>query len=477
MHPKNISIVDYTYHLPEENIAKYPLSERDASKLLIYKDGVIETSLYKKLDQHLPKKSLIVFNNTKVVEARLLFEKSSGSNIEIFCLEPDDRYGDITSAMLQKEKVYWKCLVGGAKKWKEPFLQKKIDATTHLFARIEEKRNDYFLIEFNWSNSNLSFAEVLHDAGLIPLPPYLNRTVEKEDKTTYQTIYAMHNGSVAAPTAGLHFTENLMRKLKHQNVEPIYVTLHVGAGTFKPVKAATMQEHEMHAEFIDVSKESIEQLISNKTIVATGTTSVRSIESVYGRGVKREERRQKGEGGREKEEVRRQKGEGEREEGEDRKEKGEDRRQKGEGGREKVEDRREKEEDRRQKGEGEREKREDRKEKMEDRSEDLDELSIKQWDAYELPQNISKATALQALLNWMNEQNLDRLICKTQIIIAPGYTLKIADGLITNFHQPQSTLLLLIAAIVGDKWKEIYNYAMKNNFRFLSYGDGSLLWK
>ena len=456
MHPKNISIVDYTYHLPEENIAKYPLSERDASKLLIYKDGVIETSLYKKLDQHLPKKSLIVFNNTKVVEARLLFEKSSGSNIEIFCLEPDDRYGDITSAMLQKEKVYWKCLVGGAKKWKEPFLQKKIDATTHLFARIEEKRNDYFLIEFNWSNSNLSFAEVLHDAGLIPLPPYLNRTVEEEDKTTYQTIYAMHNGSVAAPTAGLHFTENLMRKLKHQNVEPIYVTLHVGAGTFKPVKAATMQEHEMHAEFIDISKESIEQLISNKTIVATGTTSLRTIESLYWMGVKIEERRQKGEGGREKEEVRRQKGEGEREEGEDRKEKGEDRRQK---------------------GEGEREKREDRKEKMEDRSEDLDELSIKQWDAYELPQNISKATALQALLNWMNEQNLDRLICKTQIIIAPGYTLKIADGLITNFHQPQSTLLLLIAAIVGDKWKDIYNYAMKNNFRFLSYGDGSLLWK
>jgi S-adenosylmethionine:tRNA ribosyltransferase-isomerase len=477
MHPKNISIVDYTYHLPEENIAKYPLSERDASKLLIYKDGVIETSLYKKLDQHLPKKSLIVFNNTKVVEARLLFEKSSGSNIEIFCLEPDDRYGDITSAMLQKEKVYWKCLVGGAKKWKEPFLQKKIDATTHLFARIEEKRNDYFLIEFNWSNSNLSFAEVLHDAGLIPLPPYLNRTVEEEDKTTYQTIYAMHNGSVAAPTAGLHFTENLMRKLKHQNVEPIYVTLHVGAGTFKPVKAATMQEHEMHAEFIDVSKESIEQLISNKTIVATGTTSLRTIESLYWMGIKIEVRRQKGEGGREKEEVRRQKGEGEREEGEDRKEKGEDRRQKGEGGREKVEDRREKGEDRRQKGEGEREKREDRKEKMEDRSEDLDELSIKQWDAYELPQNISKATALQALLNWMNEQNLDRLICKTQIIIAPGYTLKIADGLITNFHQPQSTLLLLIAAIVGDKWKEIYNYAMKNNFRFLSYGDGSLLWK
>jgi S-adenosylmethionine:tRNA ribosyltransferase-isomerase len=477
MHPKNISIVDYTYHLPEENIAKYPLSERDASKLLIYKDGVIETSLYKKLDQHLPKKSLIVFNNTKVVEARLLFEKSSGSNIEIFCLEPDDRYGDITSAMLQKEKVYWKCLVGGAKKWKEPFLQKKIDATTHLFARIEEKRNDYFLIEFNWSNSNLSFAEVLHDAGLIPLPPYLNRTVEEEDKTTYQTIYAMHNGSVAAPTAGLHFTENLMRKLKHQNVEPIYVTLHVGAGTFKPVKAATMQEHEMHAEFIDVSKESIEQLISNKTIVATGTTSLRTIESLYWMGIKIEVRRQKGEGGREKEEVRRQKGEGEREEGEDRKEKGEDRRQKGEGGREKVEDRREKEEDRRQKGEGEREKREDRKEKMEDRSEDLDELSIKQWDAYELPQNISKATALQALLNWMNEQNLDRLICKTQIIIAPGYTLKVADGLITNFHQPQSTLLLLIAAIVGDKWKDIYNYAMKNNFRFLSYGDGSLLWK
>ncbi|MBP9215031.1 MAG: S-adenosylmethionine:tRNA ribosyltransferase-isomerase, partial [Chitinophagaceae bacterium] len=414
MHPKNISIVEYTYHLPEENIAKYPLAERDASKLLIYKEGKMETSVYKNLDQHLPENSLIVFNNTKVVEARLLFEKSTGSIIEIFCLEPDDRYSDITTAMLQKGKVYWKCLVGGAKKWKEPFLQKNIANSIELIATIEEKRNDYFLIEFNWNDSNLTFAEILHVAGHIPLPPYLNRTVEEEDKTTYQTIYAMHNGSVAAPTAGLHFTETLMKKLSHQNIEPIYVTLHVGAGTFKPVKAATMQDHEMHAEFIDVSIKTIEQLITNKTIVATGTTSLRTIESLYWMGVKIEERRQMIDG-------------------------------------------------RRQMIDGRREITDERREKVEDRIQHIEELSIKQWDAYELPQNIDKATALQALLNWMNEQNLNRLICKTQIIIAPGYTLKVADGLITNFHQPQSTLLLLIAAIVGDNWKDIYAYAMNNN--------------
>jgi S-adenosylmethionine:tRNA ribosyltransferase-isomerase len=323
--------------------------------------------------------------------------------------------------MLQKEKVFWKCLVGGAKKWKEAFLSKKIETTITtimLEARIAEKRNDYFLIELSWNNADLSFAEILHAAGVIPLPPYLHRTAEEQDKETYQTIYAKHDGSVAAPTAGLHFTENLLNDLSKKNIHPLYVTLHVGAGTFKPVKAATMEEHEMHAEFIDVTKEAIEQLINSQPIVATGTTSLRTIESLYWMGVKLG---WKVEGGRLKEE-------GER--------------YKVEGGSMKVED-----------------------------------IAIQQWDAYELPQDVDKQIALQALLNWMNANNLNRIICKTQIIIAPGYTLKIADGLITNFHQPQSTLLLLIAAIVGDKWKEIYNYALANDFRFLSYGDGSLLWK
>jgi S-adenosylmethionine:tRNA ribosyltransferase-isomerase len=406
MHPKDLSILNYTYNLPEEKIAKYPLAQRDSSKLLIYKNGIITESIYQNLSYHLPENTLLVFNNTKVVEARLLFEKNSGSVIEIFCLEPDERYADITTAMLQKEKVYWKCLVGGAKKWKEEFLNKSISNNEILLtAKIIEKKNDYFLIELCWNDSTLSFAEILHAAGVIPLPPYLQRTAKESDNETYQTIYAKHNGSVAAPTAGLHFTESLLSNLSTKNIEPLYVTLHVGAGTFKPVKSATMQEHEMHAEFIDVTKETIEQLLSSNTIVATGTTSLRTIESLYWMGVKLVSQ------------------------------------------------------------------------KTQQYNCSLDKLSIKQWDPYELPQNINKNEALQALLTWMNENKFQRIICKTQIIIAPSYKLKVADGLITNFHQPQSTLLLLIASIVGDKWKEIYNYALKNNFRFLSYGDGSLLWK
>lgn len=416
MHPKDISIVNYNYHLPEEKIAKYPLEERDNSKLLVYKNDAIEVSNYKNLANFLPENTLLVFNNTKVVEARLLFEKSTGSIIEIFCLEPHEQYADITTAMLQKQRVIWKCLVGGAKKWKDSILVKPIKSqnfSIQLSAKIIEKKTDFFLIELSWDNTDVTFAELLHVAGIIPLPPYLQRATEEKDKETYQTIYAKHDGSVAAPTAGLHFTDSLFTNLGTKNIHPVYITLHVGAGTFKPVKAATMQEHEMHAEFIDVNKFAIEQLIinANNKIVATGTTSLRTIESLYWMGVKL---------------------------------------------RYKVE------------GEG-----------LEVNGEGftIEELSIKQWDAYELPQNISKQVALQTLLDWMNETKVERIVCKTQIIIAPGYTLKVADGLITNFHQPQSTLLLLIAAIVGNNWKKIYDYALDSNFRFLSYGDGSLLWK
>lgn len=406
MRPEDLLIKDFTYELAEEKIAKYPLQKRDESKLLVY-DGTISEDIYCNLHKHLPENSLLIFNNTKVVEARILFIKISGGTIEIFCLEPDEQYADITSAMLQKEKVLWKCLVGGAKKWKEGALIKKINYDSKeiiLSAIIIEKRNDYFLIEFSWNDDSVSFAEVLHHAGIIPLPPYLNRAAEENDNETYQTIYAKHDGSVAAPTAGLHFTESLFEKLSAKNIQKDFVTLHVGAGTFKPVKTETIAEHEMHAEFFDVSISFIENLITNidKTIVAVGTTSARTIESLYWMGMKLV-------------------------------------------GSKKL---------------------------------NLEDISVQQWDPYNsIIASISAKESLQILLQWMKENNLKNLISKTQIIIMPGYEFKIIQGLITNFHQPQSTLLLLVAALVGDDWKKIYQYALNNNFRFLSYGDGSLLWK
>ena len=413
MHPKNISIKDYNYNLPEEKIARYPLAERDASKLLIYKEGRITEDIYRNIDAHLPENSLLVFNNTKVVEARLLFQKSSGGIIEIFCLEPHEQYGDITSAMLQQKKILWKCLVGGASKWKRgQVLEKRIiisDKEIILHATYTEKRTDHFIIELAWLPGNISFAELLHHAGAIPLPPYIKREAEESDAERYQTIYAHHDGSVAAPTAGLHFTESSFEKIKKKNIQTDFVTLHVGAGTFKPVKSETIGEHEMHAEFIDVSKETIEHILQNlnNPIVAVGTTSLRTIESLYWLGVKA------------------------------------------------------------------------RKPELSSGAliPEQSSGSLSQWEAYELAEyNISPAEALTALIDWMNKKNLNRLITKTQILIAPGYKAKIVSGMITNFHQPNSTLLLLVAALIGDDWKKVYDYALQNDFRFLSYGDGSLLW-
>jgi S-adenosylmethionine:tRNA ribosyltransferase-isomerase len=410
MHPQNLLIKDFTYDLPEVRIAKYPLANRDESKLLIFKNGEIKEDIYFNLDKYLPENSLLVFNNTKVVEARLLFEKNTESTIEFFCLEPAEIYTDITSAMLQKEKVLWKCLIGGAKKWKEGVLKKTIKNDTHkieLCARKIRKENDYFLIEFTWNDDAVSFAEILHSAGAIPLPPYLNREAEEKDKETYQTIYAKYDGSVAAPTAGLHFTERLFEKLRTKKIEKDFVTLHVGAGTFKPVKNEKISEHEMHAEFFEVKKELIEKLIKNidGNIVAVGTTSLRTIESLYWMGVKIQEWKKVNE-------------------------------------------------------------------KL---LQNAETLAVQQWEAYELPQNILPEIALENLLEWMNEKKTETIIAKTQILIAPEYELKIAKGIVTNFHQPQSTLLLLIAAIAGENWKNIYEYALENNFRFLSYGDGCLI--
>jgi S-adenosylmethionine:tRNA ribosyltransferase-isomerase len=410
MNPGNLSIKDFTYHLPEDRIAKYPLSQRDASKLLIYGKGKITEDVYKNLDHHLPSDSLLVFNDTKVIEARLLFQKPTGGIIEIFCLEPHEQYADITVAMNKHGKVLWQCLIGGASKWKHgQILEKKIDSVGNiiLHAKYVEKKIDAFVIEFSWNDTSLNFAEVLHHAGAIPLPPYLKRAPESSDEERYQTIYAHNDGSVAAPTAGLHFTENIFDKLRSKKIQTDFVTLHVGAGTFKPVKSETIKGHEMHAEFINVSRKTIENISKNfsQNIIAVGTTSLRTIESLYWLGVKSVIGS----------------------------------------------------------------------EQLKTLEEKLIELG--QWECYELEKlNVEPGQALEALIGFMQKEQIDRLIAKTQILIAPPYKARIANALITNFHQPQSTLLLLVAALIKGDWKKVYDYALQHDFRFLSYGDGCLLW-
>lgn len=409
--PQKISIQDYTYILPEERIANYPLPERDDSRLLVYNKGKITSAIYKKINEHIPEGSILIFNDTKVVEARLLFQKPSGGVIEIFCLEPHPQYADITIAMLQKEKVLWHCLVGGASKWKAGQVLKKETVQEGkkivLKATCIEKKKDLFIIELSWAPEEMSFAEILHHAGAIPLPPYIKRKPETADTERYQTVYAEAEGSVAAPTAGLHFTDSIFNSFKTKKIQTGFVTLHVGAGTFKPVKSETIQDHDMHAEWIDVPGNTIETVLENldKNIVAVGTTSLRTLESLYWLGVKQVMT-------------------------------------------------------------------------IEHQPISKSLLNLSQWEAYDLAkENIPVKDALQSLLKWMKESRMDRLVAKTQILILPGYDFKIVNGLITNFHQPQSTLLLLVAALVGDDWRNIYDYALENDFRFLSYGDGSLLWK
>ena len=287
MHPKNLSIKDYTYSLPEEKIANYPLAERDASRLLIYNNGEITEDIYKNLDKHLPADSLLIFNDTKVVAARLLFQKPTGAAIEIFCLEPDEQYSDITTAMAQKSRVLWQCLIGGASKWKHgQILEKKFNSDNKefsLWVKYVGKSVDTFNIELSWTPAEVSFAEILHQSGAVPLPPYIKREAEKQDTERYQTIYAQQEGSVAAPTAGLHFTKSIFEKLETKKINKEFITLHVGAGTFKPVKCEKMEDHPMHAEWIDVSISTIKKILRqiNKPIIAVGTTSLRTIESLY----------------------------------------------------------------------------------------------------------------------------------------------------------------------------------------------------
>lgn len=406
MHPKEISIQNFSYELPEGSIAKYPLPNRDESKLLVYREGEILQDIYLHIADYIPENSLLLLNNTRVVEARILFQKPSGGFVEIFCLEPNSDSPDIGLALQQRGRVFWNCLIGGASKWKKAVvLEKKFHAgelECRVQAKFVEKKSDHFIIEFSWHPEEWSFSELLHQIGAIPLPPYIRRNVEELDKLRYQTIYAKHDGSVAAPTAGLHFTESIFEKLREKKIRTEWLTLHVGAGTFMPVKSMTLEDHVMHAECIDISRQTIESILASLKypIIPVGTTSLRTLESLYWMGVK----------------------------------------------------------------------------SILNPTLAVGQISISQWEPYDISvDNISPGEAIQALLQWMSNHQLDRLISFTRLLIAPGYSFRMSSGIITNFHQPQSTLLLLIAALIGDEWKKVYSFALANQFRFLSYGDGSLL--
>ena len=399
--PGNLSISEFQYDLPDDRIARYPLAQRDASKLLVWQAGTIRETYYKEIADWLPTGSLLVFNNSKVIAARLLFSKSSGGVIEIFCLEPADTVSDIHRAMMEKEKIKWKCLIGGASKWKSGTVLEKKNGSVILQARFIEKSTDSFVIEFSWTPPQLHFAEVINALGSVPLPPYLKREVEAADVERYQTIYAKEEGSVAAPTAGLHFTPEIFNSLRQKQIDTEYITLHVGAGTFMPVKSEKLADHIMHEEFIEVRADTLNRLMAKLTepVIAVGTTSLRTVESLYWLGLK----------------------------------------------------------------------------VAENKKILPSELSVDQRDPYRMAPMLSTKEALQSLLEWIQQQPDQKLITKTQLFILPGYSFKIIRGLISNFHQPQSTLLLLVAALIGDEWKMIYQYALKNEYRFLSYGDGCLL--
>jgi S-adenosylmethionine:tRNA ribosyltransferase-isomerase len=415
-----IAIQDFDYALPDAKIAYAPSKDRAGSKLLIWDNSTIKESNYSNIAEFIPSNATLVFNNSKVIAARILFEKINvekqdeikpNSTIEIFCLEPTEKYTPILLAMQATQKVAWHCLVGGAKKWKEDLLTKQITINNEqiLFIAKKIKNEDgKFVIEFTWDHPSLTFSEILTHVGNIPLPPYIQRKASEEDKDRYQTTYAIKEGSVAAPTAGLHFSEKVFESLDHKNIHQKYLTLHVGAGTFMPIKSDTIDEHTMHAEFIEVDANLIE-LIAHRTphpFIVVGTTSLRTIESTYWMGVKTYLYK-----------------------------------------------------------------------KMYGKNINASELNLGQWEAYELAEfNISVTIAMNALLEWLNENKTSKLIAKTQLMVTPGYTFKICDALVTNFHQPKSTLLLIIAAITGEKWKSVYQHALKNDYRFLSYGDGCLFW-
>jgi S-adenosylmethionine:tRNA ribosyltransferase-isomerase len=402
--PKKLSISDFDYPLPDSRIAAYPAPQRHDSRVLIYENHNISEDVFRNIHTHLPSHSLMVLNNTRVVEARIIFRKPTGARIEIFCLEPGDEYPDVSTALTQYGSVTWKCMVGRASSWQhQQTLEKKLDEHHTLYAKIISKESDYFVIQLSWTTEDISFAEVLHLAGSTPLPPYIKRKAETSDLERYQTVYAQFSGSVAAPTAGLHFTPEVMKDIEASAIEQDYVTLHVGAGTFKPVKSEIMSSHEMHAEFIEVKKSLLEKLSSGKNtpVIAVGTTSLRTLESLYWIGVKIHN----------------------------------------------------------------------------NKTIEAEDLHVQQWEPYESSSDLSLTQALRSLISWMDERNSTTLITRTSLLIAPPYRFRVVDVLITNFHQPRSTLLLLVAAFIGEGWKRVYAYALENGFRFLSYGDSCLLFR
>ena len=396
---KNISIDEYDYPLPEDRIAKYPLAERDASKLLVMKDGEIQASQFRHIGDYLPPKALLVFNETKVIRARLQFQKETGSHIEVFCLEPDDDY---QIAFSSSSPVRWKCLVGNSKRWRDGLLRMPLAVGGQnivLTAERIAKNDQYSEIEFSWTPAELPFATILEAAGEIPLPPYLNREAEPEDRDRYQTVFAKYDGSVAAPTAGLHFTKPLLEQLRQEGFELDEVTLHVGAGTFRPVATATIGEHPMHSETIVVRRSLIENLACHigTPIIPVGTTSTRTLESLYWIGMM-----------------------------------------------------------------------------LAEQGMALRPLHVEQWYPYEEHPALTTSEALEKIVAYLDQHQLTHLEASTALIIAPGYQMKIISGLITNFHQPKSTLLLLVSALIGNHWKKAYQYALEHGFRFLSYGDSCL---
>lgn len=410
MNPRHIHISDYNYPLPDERIAKFPLAQRDHSKLLVFENGDISEDLFYNITGHLPKGALMVFNNTKVIQARMHFRKETGALIEVFLLEPAAP-ADYELMFQTNGKCAWHCLVGNLKKWKEGQLSRSFDVNgktvTLSVERLHEERTSHW-VEFRWDNPDVSFAEILDAAGELPIPPYLNRDTQESDKTTYQTVYSKIKGSVAAPTAGLHFTDKVLADIDAHGIDREELTLHVGAGTFKPVKSEEIEGHEMHTEYICVNKKTIDKLIAHGgKAIAVGTTSVRTLESLYYMGVKLHDNPNLTE----------------------------------------------------------------------------EQLHVGQWEPYDYAERLAAEgtapldtiDALREISDYLDRNSRKALHSSTQIIIAPGFEYHIVDILVTNFHQPQSTLLLLVSAFVKGEWRRIYDYALAHDFRFLSYGDSCLI--
>ena len=422
MDTKHIKISDYNYDLPDERIAKFPIAQRDHSKLLVYKHGEVSDDVFHHLPTYLPQGALMIFNNTKVIQARLHFRKETGALIEVFLMEPAEPT-DYELMFQTTGHCSWLCMIGNLKKWKEGSLKRDFEIKGNkLTLSATMRRGDTlgseaqemvakgggtnYWVDFDWDNDKVSFAEILEAVGELPIPPYLNRKTEESDKTTYQTVYSKIKGSVAAPTAGLHFTDAVLKDLDAHGIDREEVTLHVGAGTFKPVKSLEIEGHQMHTEYIVVHRRSLEKLIKHECrVIAVGTTSVRTIESLYYMGVHLLKHPEANE----------------------------------------------------------------------------EDLHVNQWDPYELSEDgnlvdgITPMQAIQAIIDYLDRNGLESLHSSTQIIIAPGYQYKIVKMLVTNFHQPQSTLLLLVSAFLKGDWKKVYDYALSHDFRFLSYGDSSLL--